>query len=135
MGGWQTICWGLVIVSPITSAALPDSTRLAAHASLEAWLSLFYLGIVSSLLAFCAWVKGLSIGGIARVGQLQLLQPFAILPFSAILLGEKITFAALMTSSIVLACAILCIRVTSQVIKHADFTMSLGDVVEGRPVS
>src|SRR5262249_46648445 len=88
IGGWQTICWALLVVSPITLAGvLQESTRLAIHASFAAWISLLYLGIVSSLLAFCAWVKGLSIGGIARVGQLQLFQTFSILPFSAILLG------------------------------------------------
>ena len=135
MGGWQTICWGLIVVSPITLAAVfQDGTRLAIHAPLQAWLSLVYLGIVSSLLAFCAWVKGLSIGGIARVGQLQLLQPFAILPFSAILLAEKITFAGLMTSLIVLACAILSIR-SSQVIEEPDCTMSFADRVEQRPAN
>ena len=41
-----------------------DSARFAIHAPLEAWLPLLYLGIVSSLLAFCAWVIGLSMGGI-----------------------------------------------------------------------
>jgi drug/metabolite transporter (DMT)-like permease len=111
IGGWQTICWALLLVSPVTvGAMLQDHTRLTIHAPFEAWMSLLYLGIVSSLLAFCAWVKGLSMGGIARIGQLQLLQPFAILPSSAILLGEQITLASLATSVIVLICAILCLR-------------------------
>jgi drug/metabolite transporter (DMT)-like permease len=103
MGGWQTICWGLVVVAPITFAAvLHDSAQLVLHAALQAWLSLLYLGLVSSLLAFCAWVKGLAIGGIARVGQLQLLQPFAILVCSAIL-----TRPAHSRSQISTACAAL----------------------------
>jgi drug/metabolite transporter (DMT)-like permease len=110
IGGWQTICWGLVVVAPITFVAVfQKSAQLAIHAPLQAWFSLLYLAIVSSLLAFCAWVKGLSIGGIARVGQLQLLQPFAILACSAILLGEQVTFASLMTSLLVLVCAIACL--------------------------
>jgi drug/metabolite transporter (DMT)-like permease len=110
IGGWQTICWALVVVSPITcGAALYDSARLAIHAPFAAWASLLYLGIVSSLLAFCAWVKGLSMGGIARIGQLQLFQTFAILPFSAILLGESITYASLIAALAVLFCAILCL--------------------------
>ena len=111
IGGWQTICWALVVVSPITiGAVLQDHARLTVHAPFGAWVSLLYLGIVSSLLAFCAWVKGLSMGGIARIGQLQLLQPFAILPSSAILLGEQITAASLAASVIVLVCAVLCLR-------------------------
>jgi drug/metabolite transporter (DMT)-like permease len=111
MGGWQTICWGLVIVAPITFAAVfQDRAQLAIHAPLQAWFSLLYLAVVSSLLAFCAWVKGLSIGGIARIGQLQLLQPFAVLACSATLLGEHVTFASLMTSLLVLVCAVACLR-------------------------
>jgi drug/metabolite transporter (DMT)-like permease len=110
IGGWQTICWALLVVSPITcGAALYDSARLAMHAPFAAWASLLYLGIVSSLLAFCAWVKGLSMGGIARIGQLQLFQTFTILPFSAILLGESITYASLIAALAVLFCAILCL--------------------------
>jgi len=114
MGGWQTICWALLVVSPITcGTVIQDSARLAIHASFAAWLSFLYLGIVSSLLAFCAWVKGLSTGGIARIGQLQLFQPFAILPLSAILLGESITTASLIASLAVLFCAVLCLRTRS----------------------
>jgi drug/metabolite transporter (DMT)-like permease len=111
LGGWQTICWALLAVSPVTlGVALHDHSHLVTEASFGAWISLVYLGIVSSLLAFCAWVKGLSMGGIARIGQLQLLQPFAILPFSAILLGEQITFASVMTSAAVLICTAVCLR-------------------------
>jgi drug/metabolite transporter (DMT)-like permease len=110
IGGWQTICWALLVVSPITcGAVLRDSARLAIHAPFAAWVSFLYLGIVSSLLAFCAWVKGLSMGGIARIGQLQLFQTFAILPFSAILLGESISYASLIASLAVLFCAVVCL--------------------------
>jgi drug/metabolite transporter (DMT)-like permease len=115
MGGWQTICWALLAVSPVTfGLVLHDSSRLAIQAPAGAWISLLYLGIVSSLLAFCAWVKGLSIGGIARIGQLQLLQPFAILPSSAILLGERITAASLAASAAVFVCAVFCLRAQSR---------------------
>jgi drug/metabolite transporter (DMT)-like permease len=111
MGGWRTICWALLVVSPLTfSFVLYDSSRLAIQAPVGAWISLLYLGIVSSLLAFCAWVKGLSMGGIARIGQLQLLQPFTILPSSAILLGEHVTVASLAASAIVFVCAAFCLR-------------------------
>jgi drug/metabolite transporter (DMT)-like permease len=110
IGGWQTICWALLVVSPITmGAVLQEANRFAIHAPFTAWISLLYLGIVSSLLAFCAWVKGLSLGGIARIGQLQLLHPFIILTFSAILLGEQITLANLMTAGIVFICAVYCL--------------------------
>jgi drug/metabolite transporter (DMT)-like permease len=122
VGGWQTICWALVIVSPITiGVVLLDSAPLTSlvPVPVTAWLSLLYLGIVSSWLAFCAWMKGLSVGGIARIGQLQLLQTFAILAFSAILLGEPITGPSLLAAFAVLCCAVLCLR-TKPALRRPD---------------
>jgi drug/metabolite transporter (DMT)-like permease len=110
LGGWQTTCWALLIVSPISfGAVLQDSARLATHAPAVAWICLLYLGIVSSLLAFCAWVKALSIGGIARIGQMQLFQPFVILLLSALFLGEHVTSASLVASLAVFSCVVLCL--------------------------
>ena len=42
-------------------------------------------------LAFIAWYRGLAMGGIARVGQMQLLQPFFTILASGLLLGEEIS--------------------------------------------
>jgi drug/metabolite transporter (DMT)-like permease len=44
----------------------------------------------SMFLGFFAWNKGMAMGGIARVGQIQLLQPFIALAAAALLLGESI---------------------------------------------
>jgi drug/metabolite transporter (DMT)-like permease len=110
LGGWQTTCWALLVVSPISfGAVLQDSAGLAAHVPAVAWICLLYLGIVSSLLAFCAWVKALSIGGIARIGQLQLFQPFVILLLSVLFLGERVTAASLVASLAVFSCVVLCL--------------------------
>jgi len=43
---------------------------------------------VSGFLAFFAWFHGLATGGVARVGQIQLLQPFLTLAAAALFLGE-----------------------------------------------
>jgi drug/metabolite transporter (DMT)-like permease len=53
------------------------------------------------LLAFFAWYRGLAIGGIARVSQVQLMQPFLSILFSALFLSEKITFLMVCTALIV----------------------------------
>ena len=58
---------------------------------LSAWLGFGYVSVVSQFLGFFAWYHGLALGGVARVSQLQLLQPFLTVVASAILLGEKIT--------------------------------------------
>jgi drug/metabolite transporter (DMT)-like permease len=106
LGGWQVICWALVITFPF--ALMP--TLGMAGKNLGAlppvgWGAMFYLILVSQLLAFFAWYKGMSIGGIARVSQVQLLQPFFTIGVSAILLGEKLeprtmVFALLIVSTV-----------------------------------
>lgn len=91
LGGWQVICWALVLSVPFE--AIP--TFLAADdltvASPWAWIGFAYLCLVSQLFGFFAWYHGLAIGGVARVSQMQLLQPFLTILFSAALLREAIT--------------------------------------------
>jgi hypothetical protein len=48
------------------------------------------VALFSQFLGFFAWNKGLSLGGIARIGQLLLLQPFVTLIAASLLLGESI---------------------------------------------
>jgi drug/metabolite transporter (DMT)-like permease len=60
------------------------------QATNTAWLGFLYVALFSQYLAFLPWFKGLSLGGIARVGQAQLLQPFVTIIASAWLLGEVV---------------------------------------------
>ena len=102
LGGWQVICWALVFAAPIL--IIPVGWIILQNgvsASYTAWLGFAYVGVVSMLLAFFAWYHGLAIGGIARVGQLQLLQPFITIFISALLLGEEITTITIVTAVIV----------------------------------
>lgn len=77
IGGWQVICWALVlslpIMAPLTFLLLPESF---VGVGTEAWIGLAYVSLFSMLLGFVFWYQGLAQGGIAAVGQLQLLQPF-----------------------------------------------------------
>ena len=78
MGGWQTICWALVLAAPFL--ILPVAIAVWQHglnASPTAWLGFAYVSIISQFLAFFAWYQGLAKGGVARVGQIQLLQPLS----------------------------------------------------------
>jgi drug/metabolite transporter (DMT)-like permease len=91
LGGWQVICWALVLVFPFTIApAISVAPDEFAAIPLQGWLSFFYLALISQLCGFFIWYKGLALGGIARVSQVQLLQPFITLFASVILLGENI---------------------------------------------
>lgn len=91
-GGWQVISWTLVFASPIALVAVvPRLDMSLLEAPLPAWLGFAYVALVSQYLGFFAWYQGLADGGIARVGQLQLLQPFLTLVAAALLIGESIT--------------------------------------------
>lgn len=75
-----------------------------------AWAGLVWVGFVSQLLAAIPWFRGLALGGAARVGQVQLLQPFLTLGLSAWLLREPIGLDMALTASGVVTCALLAIR-------------------------
>lgn len=107
LDGLIVICRATVLALPITLGAslwllardglpAPSATALG---------SLAYVSLVSSLLAFAAWYRGLSLGGIARGSQVQLLQPLLSLLWCALLLGEALTTSAYLTGALVLASA------------------------------
>jgi drug/metabolite transporter (DMT)-like permease len=92
IGSWQTICWALVISAPVL--IFPVGAVVATEgvqASAPAWAGFLYVSVFSMFLGFFAWYRGLALGGIARVGQVQLLQAFFTVLWSALLLGEQIT--------------------------------------------
>ena len=104
LGSWQVICWALVIAAPLV--AIP--TALAADARLltapvSAWAGFAYVSVVSMFLGFFAWYRGLAQGGIAAVGQVQLVQPFLTIFASAWLLGEGIDAATIVAAGLVIA--------------------------------
>ncbi len=77
LGGWQVISWALVLALPVmTAAALTVRPDTLYGISLPGWVSLGYVSVFSMLIGFVFWYRGLALGGIAGVGQLQLLQPF-----------------------------------------------------------
>jgi drug/metabolite transporter (DMT)-like permease len=91
MGGVNVILWALVIALPVSApvaAWLAWNTPLAVSAA--AWGGFAYVTLVSQLIGFFAWYNGLALGGIARVGQVQLLQVFFTLVFAALLFGEQV---------------------------------------------
>jgi drug/metabolite transporter (DMT)-like permease len=92
LGGWQVISWALLLSAPFLVA--PVAVKVVTTgltASPAAWLGFAYVSVVSMFLGFFAWYRGLALGGIARVGQLQLAQPVLTLLWSALLLGERVT--------------------------------------------
>ncbi|MBA4270090.1 MAG: EamA family transporter [Methylobacterium sp.] len=105
LGGWQVISWALLLALPVTAGAalLLRPVDLAATGA-PAWLGLAYVSLFSMLIGFVFWYRGLAQGGIAAVGQLQLLQPFFGLALAGLLLGETVTWPMLAASAAVAAC-------------------------------
>ena len=90
IGGWEVISWALVLASPAMLLLLILAGPINWAAGPWAWAGFLYVSVFSMFLGFFAWNKGMAMGGIARIGQLQLLQPFVALAGSAALLGEAV---------------------------------------------
>lgn len=92
LGGWQVISWALILSLPFMLIALLITMPVTfTGIGISAWVALGYVSLFSMLIGFIFWYKGLAVGGIAAVGQLQLLQPFFGLGLSATLLHEAVS--------------------------------------------
>jgi drug/metabolite transporter (DMT)-like permease len=112
LGSWQTIAWALVLAFPpmlalaaIAAAGQPPSATPAQ------WGAFAYLAVVSMFLGFFAWYRGLAIGPMAQVSQIQLLQPVMSICWAALLLGEAVTWTTLLGGMAVILCAGAAVRV------------------------
>jgi drug/metabolite transporter (DMT)-like permease len=103
------ISWALVISIPINIVmSYLTFSSVYFSADVFAWVSFIYLSLFSMFLGFFFWYEGLAIGGIARVSQVQLIQPFCTLLAASILLGDHLTamnmvFAFLVVSTVILS--------------------------------
>jgi drug/metabolite transporter (DMT)-like permease len=105
LGGWQVICWALVLSLPLMAVlSLWLAPASFSTISLSAWLCLGYVSLFSMLIGFVFWYRGLAQGGIAAVGQLQLLQPFFGLALAATLLHEHVSVGMLAVTLGVILC-------------------------------
>ncbi|WLR94932.1 DMT family transporter [Shinella zoogloeoides] len=105
LGGWQVISWALVLSLPAMGVvmlfSLPGTLEGVEG---RAWAGLAYVSIFSMLIGFVFWYRGLALGGIAAVGQLQLLQPFFGLLLAAWLLHEKVSPLMIVTTLAIVLC-------------------------------
>jgi drug/metabolite transporter (DMT)-like permease len=105
LGGWQVISWALLLSLPMTAViALLTMPASWGGVSAPAWISLAYVSIFSMLIGFLFWYRGLALGGIAGVGQLQLLQPFFGLTLAAMLLHEPVAWTMIASTAVVVLC-------------------------------
>lgn len=104
--GWQVICWALVISLPLTIPPtfyfFPTKETLF-ELPFSVIVSFAYLALVSQLFGFVLWYKGLALGGISRVSQVQLLQTFITLIASALFVGEFVDNMTIIFSLLIVA--------------------------------
>jgi drug/metabolite transporter (DMT)-like permease len=106
LGGWQVISYALGLSLPVMAPlSLVWQPADMARIGWPALAALFYVSLFSMLIGFIFWYRGLAQGGIAAVGQLQLLQPFMSLALAAVLLHEQVGFAVWGVA----ACVVLCV--------------------------
>src|SRR5690606_37979268 len=105
LGGWQVISWALALSLPVLlPLALYTLPASFAGVGVPAWVGLVYVSVFSMLIGFIFWYRGLALGGIAAVGQLQLLQPFFGLGLAALFLHESVSWAMLLVTLCAVAC-------------------------------
>ena len=105
LGGWQVISWSLVLSLPVMLLlALLTWPGSFQHVGESAWIGLAYVSLFSMLIGFVFWYHGLAQGGIAAVGQLQLLQPFMGFGLAALILHEQVNWAMLLVTLGAVAC-------------------------------
>lgn len=114
IGAWQTVSWALVVAAPVM--VLITAVEVVRHppaATGPEWASFGYLGAVSMFLGFFAWYRGLAIGPIARVSQVQLVQPVLSIALAALLLGEHVGWLTVLGGACVILCAGATVRTRS----------------------
>lgn len=105
LGGWQVISWALLLALPMMAGvALVTMPGSWSGIGGPAWLGLAYVSIFSMLVGFVFWYRGLALGGIAGVGQLQLLQPFFGLALAGLLLHEPVAWTMIAATGFIVLC-------------------------------
>jgi drug/metabolite transporter (DMT)-like permease len=134
LGASQTISWALVISAPIL--LFPALKYMPHNIASIGWQSLggfAYVSIVSMFFAFVVWYKGLALGGIARIGQLQLLQPFLTIGAAAMLLHEHVSWAEILAALIVIVCVLIGRRAGAMPNNTANTTLQRDAPQAARP--
>ncbi|WP_458111298.1 DMT family transporter [Arthrobacter sp. R1-13] len=112
LGAWQTVSWALVLASPLMVAlsALAMAQQVPSGTPLQ-WAAFAYLGVVSMFLGFFAWYRGLAIGPMAQISQIQLAQPVLSICWAGLLLGETLTSTTIIGGLAVILCAGVAVRI------------------------
>ncbi|WP_400158820.1 DMT family transporter [Arthrobacter sp. BPSS-3] len=111
LGSWQTVSWALVGAFPVMAGLTVLSVvAQPIDADPGQWAAFGYLAVVSMFLGFFAWYRGLALGPMAKVSQIQLVQPVLSIGWAALLLGEPVGWLTVAGGLAVILCAALAVR-------------------------
>ncbi len=100
--GWEVISWQVALFLPLsliaTTALWPPAID---QIPLSAWAGLAYVSFISQFFAFFVFNAAMAMGGVARIGQLMLLQPFVIVALSVPVNGEQFDMSTLLYAAAV----------------------------------
>lgn len=104
MPGWEVISWQVALFLPVSAlAAVLLWPQHLDDVPAAAWGGLAYVSLVSQFTAFFVFNAAMAMGGVARVGQLMLLQPFFIVALAVPVNGEPIELSTLGYAAAVVA--------------------------------
>ena len=108
MPGWEVISWQVVALLPLAAAATfalwPADI---AGAPMLAWAGVGYVGLVSQYTAFFMFNAAMAMGGIGRVVQIMLLQPFVTIVLALPVNGEPIDLETILFAAAVVATVLI----------------------------
>lgn len=111
LGSWQTVSWALIAAFPFMAGLTVVSVaRQQIDAGPGEWAAFGYLAVVSMFLGFFAWYRGLALGPMAKVSQIQLVQPVLSIGWAALLLSEPVGWLTVVGGMAVILCATLAVR-------------------------
>jgi drug/metabolite transporter (DMT)-like permease len=112
LGAWQTVSWALVVAAPVMiPLAVISAIQKPPTADPIEWAAFGYLAIVSMFLGFFAWYRGLAIGPMAQVSQVQLVQPVLSITWAALFLAEELTLPTIIGGAAVILFAGIAVRI------------------------
>lgn len=111
LGAWQTVSWALVLASPLmVGLTIAAAVQQPPAGTPTEWAAFTYLAVVSMFLGFFAWYRGLAIGPMTQVSQVQLVQPVLTILWAFLLLHEDLAWATILGGLAVIVCAGIAVR-------------------------
>lgn len=109
--GWQILAGGIVLLA----IAIPDGELPAlAHASAEGWLSIAYLAVVGSIVAFSAYSWLLQHAPVSKVATYAYVNPVVAVALGWAFLGEDLPATTILGTAIIVASVATIVRTESR---------------------